>query len=115
MISLQIPPSLFWDVLCLLHGMPQSLIATGNDSYDPCLGDAKGRRQLAGIQYAQTTARTCSDIEQSASMLHPWLYGFNQLIDLRYDLPDSFCHSSVFLIDMFQYFQDSHPFQMVET
>ena len=115
MVGLQIAPSLFTYVLCSFHGMAQCPVATSNDSHNPRLRNAKGGRQFAGIQYAQTATGTGTDIEQPAATPHPWHYGFYQHTDLWNDLPDGSSHDSVFLVDVLQYLHDRHLLQMVEV
>ena len=114
MVGLQVGPSLRGDVLRALHGVPQGLVAAGDESGHPRLGHAEGRGKLAGVQHAQPSARSGAQVEQPAAPLHARLDGFHQGLYLRDGSPDRLGHPMVLFVDVPEQFAGRHTLQMVE-
>ena len=94
--------------------MTQGFVTTCNEAYHDVWGKTERWRQFASIEYAKTTTRSCSHIEESAALLHSWFDGFHKGLYLRQNLAYSLSHQGIFLVDVPQNFAYRHLFQVVE-
>lgn len=106
-------PTLLREVLGLLNSMTQRPVASSYQTYHTTLRNAKGRRQLASIQDTQTATGSSANIEETATTLHPRLYGLYKCLYLWNSLTDSLSHQHIFVADMLQQFAYRHLLQMI--
>ena len=108
------PPPLS-NILSMLHGMAQSLVATSDDARHPIGGHAKRGGQFAGIEHTQTTTGTSTDIEESSATFHPRLNGLDKCLNLGQCQSNSLSHQRILFVDVLQQFTNAHLLQMVVT
>ncbi len=75
--------------------------------------DSIGRGNLRGIDYAQTAARSGSQVENTASARDPLHDSVNQSLDLRDGSGHGDRHSPVFRVDRVQQFICGHFLKVI--
>ena len=74
----------------------------GNQADHQAVRHAVSGRTFRGIYNAEAAAGAAAYVKQAASVFHPLIYGINDRLYVRQDLPDHLGHLAVLAVDVFQ-------------